>query len=309
MKILMLLAALALLAGCGGGGGGSETAAPTPTLEQVKNLAYTGIGDEPVKLTDGAWEGEPFTEGSALRPAVRLVRDFIRTGDLDGERGDEAVVLLASNSGGTGEYIHLAVVGYREGVPSCLATTLLGDRVQVMSVRILQGETKRIWMEVVKPGPDDALCCPGDVVIYGWTYGRTGLKPIPTTVAPHRLSLDDLADREWVLRFWSWNEPALAEPEVTLNYSDGRFTGNNGCNNYFAGVEEGDAPGDFTVGPGGATKMFCPDPAGEIEMRFGRTLESAHKFGFLAGQLALSYEVDGEFGVMIFEGRERKETE
>ena len=311
MKYGVILALAAILTGCGGAGGEAETVAPTPTptLEQAQNLTYAGIEDEPVKLDGGEWEGAPFREDSPLRPRVNLVRDFVRTGDLDGRPGDEAVVLLGSNSGGTGEYVHLAVVGVRDGAPVNLATTKLGDRVQVMAADVVTAEAGRIRLEIVRPGPGDALCCPGEVAVLHYALGETGLEVLPVKTATHRLSLDDLAGREWVLRHWSWDEPAPAEPEVTVNYAEGRFTGKNGCNSYFNAVEAGDGPGKLAVGLGGATKMFCPDPAGAIEMRFGRLLESVHGFGFLAGQLALSYEVDGEFGVMIFEGRERKETE
>lgn len=311
MKYGLILVLAATLAGCGSAP--KEQAegppAPTPTLEQLRNLAYAGIEDEPVTLADGEWEGAPFREDSPLRPRVNLVREFVRTGDLDGRPGDEAVVLLGGNSGGTGEYVYLAVVGVRDGEPVNLATTKLGDRVQVKSADVVAAEAGRVRLEIVRPGPGDALCCPGEVAVLHYALNETGLEVLPVKIATHRLSLDDLADREWVLRHWSWDEPAPAEPPVTLIYAEGRFTGNNGCNSYFNGVEPGDGPGKLTVGLGGATKMFCPDPAGAIEMRFGRLLESVHGFGFLAGRLALSYEVDGEFGVMIFEGHERKETE
>jgi hypothetical protein len=47
-----------------------------------------------------------------------------------------------------------------------------------------------------------------------------------------RLSLDTLAATEWVLRAWDFDEAAPDEPEVTLNYKDGRFAGSSGCNRY-----------------------------------------------------------------------------
>jgi heat shock protein HslJ len=304
----ILLIAVAL-AGCGQSGTGSQIALKAPTLDQVKNLTYAGIEDEPVTLTDGEWEGEPFVEGSALRPNVHFVRDFVLIGDLDGDMGDEAVVLLGNNEGGTGEYVYLAVTGFRDGAPANLATVRLGDRVQVVSAKVIEGDEPRLEVELLEAGPDDGACCPGNLVSHAWTFGARGLSPLALDQEPRRLSLDILADREWVLRHWTWDEHALEEPEVTLNYAEGKFSGSNGCNNYFAGVEEGGSPGDITVGPGGSTKMFCPDPAGTIEHRFGGLLGSVKKYGFMAGQLVLSYQFEDQFGVMIFEGREREESE
>jgi len=307
-----VLVLLFLLAGCGGtheSAGPEATPPPPPSLKQLKNMTYPGIMEDPVTLAGGEWVGALFREGSSLRPRVHLVRDFVRTGDLDGVPGEEAVVLLESTTGGTGEYVHLAVVGNREGKPQCLATARLGDRVQVKTADLVTGGPGRIRLEVVRPGPGDAACCPGEVTWVVYAYGRTDLKRLPDRDATHRLSLADLADREWVLRYWSWNEPAPADPEVTLVYADGRFAGRNGCNSYFNGVEEEEVPGEIRVGIGGATRMACPDPAGAVEQRFTARLESVRRFGFMAGQLALTWEMDGETDVMLFEGREPAKSE
>jgi len=307
--MVLMIAAAVVLAGCSSSNSKVGLVPKAPTLDQLKNLTYAGIEEDPIKLTDGEWEGKPYVEGSALRPNVHFVRDFVLTGDLDGKPGDEAVVLLGNNEGGTGEYVYLAVTGYRDGTLENLTTTRLGDRVQVVSAEIVEGEERHLEVELLEAGPDDGACCPGNLVSHAWTFGSMGLTPLVVDAEPRRLTLDVLADREWVLRHWTWDEPALEEPEVTLNYAEGRFTGSNGCNNYFHGVEEGGSPGEITVGPGGSTKMFCPDPAGSIEIRFGQLLGSVKKFGFMAGQLVLSYEFEGYYGVMIFEGRDRKDSE
>ena len=58
-------AALALLvAGCATVG--------APTLVELRNGTIHGIGEGPITLRDGAWEGEPFQPGGASRPRVTL---------------------------------------------------------------------------------------------------------------------------------------------------------------------------------------------------------------------------------------------
>ena len=122
--------------------------------------------------------------------------------------------------------------------------------------------------------------------------------------APQALSLDTLAGREWVLLAWDVEEPAPAEPEVTLAYIDGRLAGTSGCNRYTAAAKAGATPGDVTVGPAAGTRMACPEPQSAVETRFLKQLGSAKKLSFPPGRLALSYEKDGgAFGTMLFEGR------
>ena len=117
-----------------------EKSNPQPlTLDQLRNASYYGIYDASVKLTDGKYEGSPFQPGAASRPQVILVDKLIAWGDLDGDGSDEAVVLLAENSGASGTRNYLAVVAVRGGKPVNVATHLLGDRVQLRAIRIESG--------------------------------------------------------------------------------------------------------------------------------------------------------------------------
>ena len=123
------------------------------------------------------------------------------------------------------------------------------------------------------------------------------------------VGLEQIGGTEWVLRWWDRREPALLQDEITLNYADGRFTGSNGCNNYFHGVEEREGPGAIFVGVGGATKKSCPDPAGANEVRFAQLLQAVHHMAIRGGELELKYELDGKEGAMIFKPRQARETE
>jgi heat shock protein HslJ len=273
-----------------------------PTLEELRNAAYEGVEEAggSLTLTDGKWEGEPFVEGGASRPSVILVRDLRLVGDLDGDGREEAVVLLAAETGGSGEMVYLAVVRRTGTALENIATAPVGDRVQLRDWRI---DGRAIVLEVVQAGEKDAACCPGDLVTRSWRLRPDGLAEGPPTTTG-RLSLGALAGVEWVLRAWARGEPAPAVPEVTLKLDGNRFEGGAGCNNYFAPVKSGEQPGSLRVGPVGATRKACPEREMEVEDRFLRQLAGARELRFSAGRLALSYgEKDAASGVMLFERR------
>src|SRR5262245_12063578 len=146
----------------------TKAAMQAPTLKEIKNASYSGIEGlkGTVKLVEGKWKGRPYKKGSASRPVVNLIGDFRITGDLDGDGTDEAVVLLNYAPGGTGQLLHLAVMARNKDNVKNVATTLIGDRVQIRDVRI---EKQRLLVDVVRSGPKDAKCCPGEVTTLGWT--------------------------------------------------------------------------------------------------------------------------------------------
>ena len=272
-----------------------------PTLAALQNLTYQGLESAPgpVALVDGRWEGEPLAPGGAARPRVHFVRDFHLVGDVDGDGQPEGVVLLGASGGGTGDLIHVAVVARRDERWQNVATAVVGDRVQLRAARLAGGG---IVLDVVQAGVGDAMCCPGDLVTRAWKFTGAGLTEAPA-VPTGRLSLATLAGTEWVLRSWAWDEAAPSEPEVTLVVEHDRFAGRSGCNRYVAPVTADAMPGALRLGPAAGTRMACPEPAAGVELRFLSQLQGVKRFGFMAGQLALSYEKDGVQGTMLFMGR------
>jgi len=270
-----------------------------PTLEELQSATYHGVGEAggPFTLTGGRWEGKPVAPGAASVPSVAFLQDFRMAGDLDSDGRDEAVVLLAAGTGGTGEVSYLAVVGRSGGQVVNRATAAVGDRVQLRDARI---EGRRIVLSVVQAGDQDPMCCPGDLVTRSWELDAGGLKEVASIVTG-RLSLETLAGTEWVLRAWARDEPAPATPEVTLKLDGSNLAGSAGCNGYFAGVKAGPQPGDLQIGAVGTTRMMCPDPEMAVEVRFLRQLEGVKQMRFVAGQLGLAYtEKDGTSGTMLF---------
>ncbi len=268
-------------------------------LAALKNATYFGIQEQdPVTLTNGVWEGEPYEEGGSSRPSVNFMRDFILIGDIDGNGSTEAAVLLAGRGGGSGENIYLAAVRFEDGELKNLDTVLMGDRVQIRKAGFGK---EHIFFEVVRAGPDDAMCCPGEMDMVAWLLKDDVLTPMEVTTIPRRLSLDIISEDEWVLTWWDLDENAPAEPEVTLGFQDGRMVGKSGCNTYFAVATAGDKPGDVTMGPAGGTMMACPEDVMAVEQRYLAQMGSVKRYGFLAGMLTLTYEFDGSVGVMLFE--------
>jgi len=273
-----------------------------PTLNEMKNLTYTGINEAAglVKLQNGRWSGEAVTPGGASRPTVQLADDFRIVGDLDGDGIDDTMGILAYSSGGSGVLSYLAVASRRSRTIINTATALLGDRVQLKSASIENG---KLLVHAVRAGSGDAACCPGDLVDLQWTMSKGKLDG-PGSVKTGRLSLAVLGGTEWVLRSWNIGESAEPEPAVTLTYDAGRFAGSSGCNRYTGSVTEGNVPGEFSIAPLVGTRMACPGPQTAVEIRFLEQLMGARTYGFMLGRLAISYtKADNSLGTMLFESR------
>jgi heat shock protein HslJ len=283
------------------------SAASAPSFKELKNASYFGIEGlkDSIKLIDGRWKGRPYKKGSISRPVISLVGDLRVISDLDGDGTDEAVVLLNYAPGGTGQLLHLAVVARRNGRIQNVATALIGDRVQIRDVRI---EQQRLLVDVVRSGPKDAKCCPGEIATLGWTLEPGGkLKPFIVTAGASRLSLETLGKTEWVLRSWALKDSPPKQPIVTLAFKDGRFTGSGGCNNYFAPAKEGNIPGDVKVGAVGTTRKSCRENEMAVERRFLDQLVRVKKYGFSIARLALSWEKDGVWKTMLFDKRQPRD--
>jgi hypothetical protein len=82
-------------------------------------------------------------------------------GDVTGGGREDAVVILVSQPGGSGSFYDLAVVQRQEEDLMNLARIQLGDRIQIKSLLIENGE---IVVDMVIQGPKDAMCCPTQYV-------------------------------------------------------------------------------------------------------------------------------------------------
>lgn len=152
--------------------------------ESLKNMTYqsgvTESGD--VTLVDGEYRA-PAAPGSASEIVVTLTGPVAYGQLADGR--EAAAVILASSGGGSGTFIDLALVADQDGQPVNVATTMLGDRVQVNSVAFQDGQ---IVVDMITQGPDDPMCCPTQQVLQTYALEGDSLTLVSTevlgTVAP-----------------------------------------------------------------------------------------------------------------------------
>ena len=147
LKYVAAVAALLLaLTACGG----DQQAL---TWDQLENAAYPVEFVEPdgiAQLESGEFRQQA-APGSATETVVRLaqVRSF---GRIDNGSSIDAAPILIVDPGGSGTFIYLVAALNVDGHPEMAATTLLGDRVAVRSVRIVDSQIV-VGMRV--RGPDD----------------------------------------------------------------------------------------------------------------------------------------------------------
>jgi len=268
-----------------------------PTAAELASATYTGIEEGPVTLVEGRWEGEPYAEGGASRPRAGLVEDFSLVGDLNGDGSNEAVVLIWQSGGGSGTFSYLAVMGRSDSGIKNQGTAEIGDRVKLRSGRI---DDASIILDVLQQGEGDAACCPTQLVTRTWSMVDGQLHEGEMEVTG-TLSLETLAGTEWVLTHMNRNELLNAEAEVTLVFGEGQISGKSACNQYSAGVEQGEAPADLKIGPAKSTRMACPGELMDVEQQYLDALTYVTGFSFLAGKLVFTWEKGGTVSAMIFD--------
>jgi len=255
-----------------------------PVMNGLGNTTYTGIEDEPVTLSSGHWEGTPYTQNSASRPRVGLLKDMYLTGDLDADGQEETVAILWQSSAGTGSYTYLAVMKPRDDEFENISTALVGDRVKLRDGRIDSGV---IYLDVLQAGDDDPMCCPTQLATRSWAMTGTQLEESEIEVTGI-LSLDVLEGSDWRLSRLDGEQAMIEDAEVTLSFADGQISGKSACNRYSADISEQDKPGEMRIGPTMGTRMACPDHLMELESLYLKALGQVTSFSFHAGQLVLN---------------------
>ena len=288
--------ALAVTAGCGKTHGANDfDLSGPPGLAEIGNATFSGIGDQPVRLEGGLWEGKPYVKGGASRPSVGLVDHFILHGDINGDEVEESAVLLWESSGGSGTRSHLAVMGRSGKRITNLGTAVVGDRVQVISGWIIDNE---VALDLVRAGPDDAACCPTERAVVSWALTTDGLARTAEQVVG-TFSITDLEGPEWTLAEIGRGGPVPDGISITLTFQGDRVAGSGGCNRYF-GTVTSTTPGELAFSAMGTTQMACPDPAMGAERKYLRSLARASSYSFVGGRLLLGCDTDDGPVALVF---------
>jgi hypothetical protein len=265
---------------------------PPPDHAALANARYTGVLARPLTLDDGAFVAG--SEGGASRDEVRLI-GTTALGDIDGNGVDEAAVVLRSSGGGSGSFIYLGIAD-RDDLDA-IPMQLVGDRVQI---RALSATAEEVHADVVRAGPDDAACCPGEAVTLTWHYSG-GTLSAPHAGVARRLGIEDFAGH-WQLESLDDAAPGAA---VTLHIEGAQISGQAVCNQYSGRLELGTHPGQVHVGPVSTTLMACPDAStSSLERRYLDALTRVQTYSFAPGRLLLGYfktpDADGTPHELIF---------
>ncbi len=257
------------------------------TADQLQNGTYSGIYEEPVTLTEGRYEGEPFVEGGASRPIVEYIDGSVRYGDLDGDGVEDAVLFLTESSGGSGTFVYVAAQLNQGGQPVDAGAVWIEDRIQVKSATIENGQ---VMLVVTAEGPGDAACCKSHLTSQTYVLQNGQLADISGEGgALVRVSAADLNGTSWTLLEID-EQPALAETEVTISFQDGQISGSGGCNSYNSSFTlDEENPFVMSISPVAATRMACPEPILDQETAYFTALENVSLWGYDIGRLGFTY--------------------
>jgi heat shock protein HslJ/membrane-bound inhibitor of C-type lysozyme len=272
--------------------------------EQLRNATYSGIYTESVTLTDGLYEGEPFVEGGVARPRVEFIDGSPVFGDLNGDGVDDAAVLLVESSGGSGVFTYVGAQLNQDGEPVDAGTVWLGDRTQVATFAIANGE---VVVDIVTQGPEDPQCCP-TTKVHKTLAVQDGLLAEVGSEEMGNVSLTDLDGTNWTLTAFNFDQPVSSEVTITLSFASDQIHGNSGCNSYSGSVssEGGQA---LTVGQLVSTMMACPEPILDQEAAYLAALQGATQWSYYNGGLAITYQTeDGDLGTLLFVSAPGAET-
>jgi hypothetical protein len=128
---------------------------PALTAEMLANFTYLTpyTPDSRLPLQNGQFDMNQ--EDPPAKVFSRLSTTAF--GDLNGDGAEDAVAVLATNTGGTGTFFDLIALLNQNGAPLQIATTSFGDRQFVKGLRIENG---LIILDYMTQGPQDGACCP-----------------------------------------------------------------------------------------------------------------------------------------------------
>lgn len=140
---------------------------PSLTITSLENSVYK-LDKEEIRLHNGKFIKTPGIDGFPY--AYRVEFETAALGDLNKDGLSDAAVILFWNGGGNGIFYYLSAVINDNGKPLNVDTILLGDRVNIESIKISSGF---IEIELLAHGLFDPMCCPKKKVLYRYKLVKT----------------------------------------------------------------------------------------------------------------------------------------
>ena len=148
------------------------------TRVMLQNVTYELPNYGRVPLSNGRYRDSARGMTAALGTVVA------EYGDLDGDGASDAAAILTLTSDGDAEPLtYLATLANAEGTPQPLAATFLGRDLEVRTVEIAG---RRVQLELALFGPQDAPCCPSEIITQSFRFNADRQRLEIDTIAEGR---------------------------------------------------------------------------------------------------------------------------
>lgn len=142
---------------------------PALSAKALGNFNYAcGLDDMSFPMRNGLYKREaPYLEGRSMTISANLTQAAWGNIPGAGDSGQVAAVVYVYNTGGTGYFYQLSLLGLCGGRACELACAPLGDRVQLQNIEMQNGA---IEVSLVTHAENDPACCPSKHETQTWVY-------------------------------------------------------------------------------------------------------------------------------------------
>ncbi len=258
------------------------------------SIAYT-IEGSAYTLENGTYAASE-VPGSASMTTVTLFGGPVY-GDLDADGDEDAAVLLAYSTGGSGTFYYAALARKLGDIYESTNTLLLGDRIAPQTIEIKDG---RAVFNYATRKESDPMSTPPSIGKSLWIH----LDPTTGDIGEWVNDFEGEVDTTHMnleMKKWEWVE-SIEMGEYTVPKTAGVFSLTFREGQVSVGTDCNTMGGTYTIdgntlkfGPMMSTLMYCE---GSQETLFGSMLNEVKSFAFTKkGTLELQY---GEGGVATF---------
>lgn len=159
---------------------GTQVEAQMLNMETLQNFLYVSeFGHKGlIPLKDGTFE---WSSQNANERITSHLLDPVAFGDLNDDGLQDAAVLLATNTGGSGTFVSLFVILDTERGPVQAAAYFIDDRPLINSVSIRDGILN---LDFVGHAAEDPMCCPTLHLLSSYRLRGTGLEELDRQTLP-----------------------------------------------------------------------------------------------------------------------------